>query len=100
MGPSPSPRDPRGRFFADVLSFGWVLPAAMGAGAGLGWLLDRWLGSSPVATLLLGLAGLAAGLREILREADSLASDGAEERPGTRGKKGSGPGDGPPDEEP
>lgn len=100
MGPSPSPRDPRGRFFADVLSFGWVLPAALAAGAGLGWLLDRWLGSFPVATLLLGLAGLAAGLRQILREADTLASEGSGDRPPKGEEPGRRPAGGPPDEGP
>ncbi|MCL4809474.1 MAG: AtpZ/AtpI family protein [Thermoanaerobaculia bacterium] len=81
-------RDPTLRLLGAVLSFGWVLPACLAAGGGLGWLLDRWLGSFPAATALLGLLGLAGGLRQLVREADALEGGG----------KGppSGPGTGPP----
>ena len=41
------------RYFAAVLSFGWVLPAAIAAGAGLGWVLDRFFGMFPVLTAAL-----------------------------------------------
>ncbi len=64
--------DPNLRLLGDVLSWGWVLPACLAAGGGLGWLLDRWLGSFPAATALLGLVGFAAGIRQLLREAEAL----------------------------
>jgi F0F1-type ATP synthase assembly protein I len=64
--------DPNLRLLGDVLSFGWVLPACLAAGGGLGWLLDRWLGTFPAATALLGILGFAGGLRQLLREADIL----------------------------
>jgi F0F1-type ATP synthase assembly protein I len=67
------PTGREGRFFADVLSFGWVLPASIAAGAGAGWLLDRLLGTWPVLTAVLGVLGLAAGLRQLLREAEALS---------------------------
>lgn len=72
-------RDPNLRLLGDVLSFGWVLPACLAAGGGLGWLLDRWLGSFPAATAILGLLGFAGGLRQLLREADAL--EGREKGP-------------------
>jgi ATP synthase protein I len=81
----PSGRD--GRFFADVLSFGWVLPASIAAGAGLGWLLDRLFGSFPAMTALFGVLGLAAGLRQLLREAEALSEEG-------KTPPGDGPGEG------
>ena len=56
------PPDPNLRLLGDVLSFGWVLPACLAAGGGLGWLLDRWLGSFPAATFALGLLGFAGGV--------------------------------------
>ena len=79
------PRDPgdKGRFLGDVLSFGWVLPASTATGAGLGWLLDRWLGFFPVVTILLGLLGAAAGLFQVYRESTRLA-----EGPGREDGKG------------
>jgi F0F1-type ATP synthase assembly protein I len=36
-------------------------------GAGAGYFLDRWLHTSPVLTLVLGLLGFAAGITEVLR---------------------------------
>jgi F0F1-type ATP synthase assembly protein I len=68
------------RYFADVLTFGWVLPAAIAAGAGLGWVLDKVLGLFPVLTAALGVVGLVAGLRQIYREAAVLSGD--DKKPG------------------
>jgi F0F1-type ATP synthase assembly protein I len=80
----PGSGDPGGRrYFADVLSFGWVLPAAIAAGAGLGWVLDKALGLFPVLTAVLGIVGLAAGLRQVYRESAVLS-----------GKDGKKPGNG------
>jgi len=64
-----------GRFFGDVLTFGWVLPAAIAAGAGLGYLGDRLFGIFPVLTIAFGLVGVAAGLRQIYRESGAIAGD-------------------------
>ena len=82
------PKEPtgrEGRFFADVLSFGWVLPASIAAGAGLGWAADRLLGTWPVLTAILGVLGLAGGLRQLLREAEALS---APDPPGGKGPSG------------
>jgi len=48
-------------------SLGFILPAGAVGGFGLGWLLDRWLHTSPVFALILGLLGAGAGLIDILR---------------------------------
>jgi F0F1-type ATP synthase assembly protein I len=64
--------DPNLRLLGDVLSFGWVLPACLAAGGGLGWFLDDRLGSFPAGTAILGLLGFLAGLRQLLREAAAL----------------------------
>ena len=66
-------RPPGDRFFADVLSFGWVLPSAIAAGAGLGWLLDRLFGTAPVLLAVMGLLGFAGGLFEVFRAAKRIA---------------------------
>jgi F0F1-type ATP synthase assembly protein I len=70
------------RYFADVLTFGWVLPAAIAAGAGLGWVLDRVFGLFPVLTAALGVVGLVAGLRQVYRESGVLSRDGKKPRDG------------------
>ena len=48
-------------------SLGFILPAGALVGSVGGWLLDRWLGTSPVLTVVLGFLGAAAGFIEILR---------------------------------
>lgn len=76
------------RFLADVLSYGWVLPAAIGAGAGLGWLADRLLGIFPVVTVVGGLLGFAAGVFELYREMVALSTRGRNEREEPPGRGG------------
>jgi F0F1-type ATP synthase assembly protein I len=66
-------REPGGRFLGDVLTFGWVLPAAIAAGAGLGWGADHLFHCFPILTILGGLIGMAAGMRQLLRESDRLS---------------------------
>lgn len=68
------------RFLGDVLTFGWVLPAAIAAGAGLGYLGDRLFGVFPVLTATFGVLGFVAGLRQIYRESGALAAGGKEPR--------------------
>ena len=75
--PAQPPADPESRrFFGDVLTFGWVLPAAIAAGAGLGYLGDRLFGIFPVLTAALGVLGLVAGLRQIYRESSAISNEG------------------------
>jgi F0F1-type ATP synthase assembly protein I len=62
------------RLLADVLSFGWVLPASIAGGAGLGWVLDRAFGIFPVLTAVLGVLGFAGGLLQLWREMNALTS--------------------------
>jgi len=48
-------------------SLGFILPASAAVGFGLGWLLDRWLHTSPLFAILTSLVGVGAGVREILQ---------------------------------
>jgi ATP synthase protein I len=48
-------------------SLGFILPAGALVGSACGWLLDRWLHTSPALTVVLGFLGAAAGFIEILR---------------------------------
>jgi F0F1-type ATP synthase assembly protein I len=43
------------------------MPASALCGYGLGWLLDRWLHTSPLFALILGLLGAVAGVVDIVR---------------------------------
>jgi ATP synthase protein I len=51
------------------------LVAGVLVGAGLGWLIDRWLGSLPWGTFVFALLGFTAGVLNVMRSA-GLASGG------------------------
>ena len=43
-------------------------------GAGLGWLIDRWLGISPWGLIVFLLLGFAAGVLNVMRTAGVVAA--------------------------
>jgi ATP synthase protein I len=45
------------------------LVAGVLVGAGIGWLLDRWLGSSPLGMIVFLLLGFVAGVLNVMRAA-------------------------------
>ena len=45
----------------------FVLVGSVVIGAGLGYLLDKRFGTSPVLTLILGLLGFGGGMYEVIR---------------------------------
>jgi ATP synthase protein I len=49
------------------------LVAGVIVGAGMGWLLDRWLGISPWGFIVFLLLGFAAGLLNVMRSAGMVA---------------------------
>jgi F0F1-type ATP synthase assembly protein I len=48
-------------------SLGFILPGAAVGGLAIGWLLDKWLRTSPVLTLVMTGLGAAGGIIELLR---------------------------------
>jgi F0F1-type ATP synthase assembly protein I len=48
-------------------SLGFVLPAAAAVGYGIGWLLDRWLHTSWVLSVIFMMLGAAGGFIELLQ---------------------------------
>src|SRR6201996_2562472 len=63
------------------------LVAGVVVGAGIGWLLDRWLGISPWGLIVFLLLGFAAGVLNVMRTAGLVASTGLDETdPGQRDK--------------
>jgi ATP synthase protein I len=61
------------------------LVAGVLVGAGLGWLIDRWLGISPWGLIIFLLLGFAAGVLNVMRSAGVVAGparggDGPEHR--------------------
>jgi ATP synthase protein I len=62
------------------------LVAGVLVGAGLGWLVDRWLGTVPWGMFLLALLGFAAGVLNVVRSA-GLASGGVPDSTAERRKE-------------
>lgn len=61
------------RLVGMVLSLGIAFVAAIAIGAGIGWWLDRKLGTAPVLLLVFIILGFTAGLLELYRELKKLA---------------------------
>ncbi len=51
------------------------LVAGVLAGAGIGWLLDRWLGSSPLGMIVFLLLGFVAGVLNVMRSAGVIPTN-------------------------
>jgi ATP synthase protein I len=64
---------------AKAFAVAWGLPftlvVPMFLGGALGFFLDRWLHTKPAFLLILGLLGLAIGIRDALKSANSLDKD-------------------------
>jgi F0F1-type ATP synthase assembly protein I len=69
-------------------SLGFILPAGALAGSAIGWLLDRWLHTSPVLLVILGFMGTAGGLVEVLR----ILGQAEKDDDGNQSNSGPGPG--------
>jgi ATP synthase protein I len=62
---------------AIAFRFATELGAALFVGAGLGWLLDRWLHTSPFFVVGMFILGAAAGIRNVMRAAAELNAEAA-----------------------
>jgi ATP synthase protein I len=56
------------------------LVAGVVVGAGIGWLLDRWLGISPWGLIVFLLLGFAAGVLNVMRSAGVVAGTALDEK--------------------
>jgi ATP synthase protein I len=63
------------------LSMGIELVAAVLVGAGMGWVLDRIFHTSPWLMIVFFLFGMAAGLRNAMRKAESMSKRAREAAP-------------------
>jgi ATP synthase protein I len=65
--------------FANAMRLSSEFVAGIVVGAGLGWLLDRWLGTSPWGLILFLMVGFAAGVLNVLRASgESIGTSGRE----------------------
>lgn len=60
------------RAFGLAWSIPFSLVVPMVVGGGIGYALDRWLHTKPLFMLVLGLVGMAIGIREVVKQASLL----------------------------
>lgn len=58
----------------------FVLVGSIFTGGVFGFFLDRWMGTKPLMTLVLGGLGFAAGVREVLRRMAPASDDGSRDK--------------------
>jgi ATP synthase protein I len=69
----PVMNEPKYQQLGDLLTVGIMFPVCIGIGYGMGWLLDRWLGTQSVFKIVFLLFGIAAGfinLFKVVRKID------------------------------
>jgi F0F1-type ATP synthase assembly protein I len=74
----PTPTEMFGDAMRDLLPYtqlGWQLAITILLAFGAGMLLDRWLGTGRLLTIVMAVLGVAAGLWTVLRSARQLDAD-------------------------
>jgi ATP synthase protein I len=66
---------PSGSVWGFAFRIGIELLAALLVGGGIGWLLDRWLGTLPLFLLIFFFLGAGAGLLNVFRAAREMNRD-------------------------
>lgn len=69
------PAGGKGSAFGIALRISSELIVAVVVGTGIGWLLDRWLGTVPLFLLIFFALGTAAGIRNVMRSAQAMQSE-------------------------
>src|ERR1700751_4256642 len=67
------------------LRIGIELVVAFGAAPGLGWAIDRWLGTRPWGIIVLFFLGVAAGMLNVYRAVSGISTPVGYRRPGEDG---------------
>lgn len=82
----PRPKEAPPTSLGIAFRFATELVVAVVLGAGVGWLLDRWLGTRPIFLVVLVLLGAAAGIRNVMRAAVEINAKLRGEGPGGKGE--------------
>ena len=69
------PAGGKGTAFGVALRISSELIVAVVVGTGMGWLLDRWLGTVPLFLLIFFTLGTAAGIRNVMRSAQAMQDE-------------------------
>ena len=72
-----------GRFLSMAMRIGVELVAALAVAMGVGWLLDRWLGTRPWLMIVFFFLGSAAGIMNVYRAVNGLGLGAGYRPPGS-----------------
>jgi ATP synthase protein I len=78
-----------GKFVGTAFRIGVELVAALVVSVGLGWLLDRWLGTRPWLMVAFFFLGAAAGVLNVYRTVNGMGLAVGYKRPNGEGRNGS-----------
>lgn len=70
--PAEKPGSERGKGLSFAFRIGTELVAGIAVGVGIGWLLDRWLGTKPWLMIAFFVLGAAAGMMNVYRSVAGL----------------------------
>ncbi len=62
-------------------------------GGAIGWYLDQWLGTTPIMLLIFFILGVAAGVLNVMRAAQSFEADASQEENALKDRDGRGSSD-------
>ncbi|MEP2943664.1 MAG: AtpZ/AtpI family protein [Hyphomicrobiales bacterium] len=62
------------------LKIGSEFVSAILVGSAIGWVLDKWLGTTPFGLIVFLILGFAAGVLNVMRATGQVASPGAKDR--------------------
>ena len=79
---------PRLAGLAMAFRIGIELVSALIVGVGIGWLLDRWLGTGPWFLILFFFFGAGAGILNVYRAVSRMGANAPGKPPGTGGENG------------
>ena len=68
------------RQYAMALELPFALVGSILTGGVFGFFLDRWMGTKPILTFVLGGLGFAAGVREVLRRMTATSDAGSSDK--------------------
>ena len=91
QGKAAKPRvtdDLSGKFMGTAFRIGIELVAALVVSVGLGWLLDRWLGTRPWLMVAFFFIGSAAGMMNVYRVVNGMGLAAGYKRPAKDGRNG------------
>ncbi|MDE0780000.1 MAG: AtpZ/AtpI family protein [Alphaproteobacteria bacterium] len=74
--------------YGPAIRVGTDLVAGVAVGVVIGWVLDRWLGTTPWLLLVFFLLGSAAGITNVMRTAMKIESDAKADRESKRNDVG------------